>query len=309
MNRETLFEAIGNLDDAMIVETEKASTAIKQCGAKSNRWLKWTALGCACAACIALMVVAAISHYPSVSPDVQLEGPPQSAATSPSVTTTEPSIQFRKNTVTFLHAFGDGSQKTELIENLKYPYRTLIRTRDITGITEEEFDKVCEEEERYIKEFFGQYPESALNGWGRYRGEKVLITTLSAGSFVLQFDDIEAVESVGISVTDMGYLHLLHQVDGYYCSAFNNFKIHLDQDGLAQATAQSYGGLEMSWNISPHAAELIKNDPSVQLSTIRDTIHIRVCLKDGSVQSCTVDILIEDNGEVYAIYRGISVTT
>lgn len=308
MNGETLFEAIGNLDDAMIVETEKASTAIKQCGAKSHRWLRWTSLGFACAACVAFLVVAAISRYPSASPNVQLEGPPQSAATSPSVTTTEPSIQSRKNTITFLHALGDGSQKTKLIENLKYPYRTLIRTRDITGITEAEFDEVYEEEARYITEFFSQYPEEVLNGWGRYRGEKVLVTTLSAGSFVLQFDDIEAVESVEISVTDMGHLHLLHQVEGYYCSAFNNFKIHLDQNGLAQATAQSNGDLEMSWNISPHAAELIKNDPSTQLSTIRDTIHIRVCFKDGSVKSCTVDMLIEDNGEVYAIYRGTSVT-
>ena len=308
MNRETLFEAIGDLDNAVIAETEKEPTAIRQCGVKKKHWVRWTTLGFACAACVALMIVAAISHLPATLPDVQLEGPSQSTIALPPANTTEPSTQSRENTVTFLHALGDGTQKTEMVENLKYPYRTLIRTRDITGLTEAEFDEVYEEEARYITEFFSQYPEDVLNSSGRYRGEKVLITTLSAGLFVLQFDDIEAVESVEISVTDMGYLHLLHQVEGYYCSAFNNFRINLDQDGLAQATKDTDGDLKMVWNISPHAAQRIKNDPSIKLSTIQDTINIRVCFNDGSEQNCAVDMLIEDSGEVYAIYRGTSVT-
>ena len=308
MNREILFEAIGNLDDTVIGETEKKPTAIRQCGVKKNRWVRWTALGFACAACIALMIVAAISRLPSASPDVQLEGPLQSTITLPPTNTTEPSSQSQKNTVTFLHALGDGTQKTELIENLKYPYRTLIRIRDISGITDAQFDDVHEEETLYINEFFSQYPEDALNGWGRYRGENVLITTLSAGGFILQFDDIEAVESVEISVTDMGVLHLRNRVENYCCTAVNKLGIHLDQDGLVQATEQSQGDLEMFWSISPHAAECIKKDPSIKLSALQDTINIRVCFKDGSEQSCAVDMLIEDNGEVYMIYRGASVT-
>ena len=124
----------------------------------------------------------------------------------------------------------------------------------------------------------------------------------------MQFDDIEAVESVEISVTDMGVLHLRNRVEDYCCTAANKLKIYLDQDGLAQATKQSRGNLEMFWGISPHAAQRIKNDPSIQLSTIRDTINIRVCFNDGSEQNCAVDMLIGDSGEVYAIYRGTSVT-
>lgn len=308
MNRETLFEAIGNLDDTVIAQTEKEPAAIRQCGVKKNRWVRWTALGFACAACITLMIVAASSRFPSTSPDVQLEAPSQSTIALPPANTTEPSTQSQKNTVTFLHALGNGTQKTELVENLKYPYRTLIRIRDISGITDAQFDDVYEEEALYINEFFSQYPEDALNSWGRYRGENVLITKLSAGGFILRFDDIEAVESVEISVTDMGCLHLKNRVEDYCCTAVNMLRIYLDQDGLAQATEQSQGNLEMFWSISPHAAERIKNDPAIQLSTIRDTINIRVCFKDGSEQSCAVDMLIEDSGEVYTIYRGASVT-
>lgn len=309
MNRTTLFEAIGNLDDAMIAETEKDTAVIAQRGVKEDRWLRWTALGVACAACITLLLVTAISHRTSGPQDVQLEGPPQSAATSPSVTATEPSVQSRKNTVTFLHALADGTQKTELVENLKYPYRTLIRVRDISGITDAQFDDIAEEEQRYANDFYSQYPSDMLHCRGSYRGEKVLITTLSAGTFVLRFDDIEAVESVEMSVTDMGLLHLVCRVEDYYCTAVNNFKIYLDREGLAQATEDTDGDLEMVWNISPNAAERIKNDPSTQLSAIRDTVDIRVCFKDGSEQSCTVDMLIEDSGEVYAIYRGACVTS
>ena len=308
MNREMLFEAIGNLDDAVIVQTEKEPTAIRQRGVKKNRWVRWTALGFACAACITLMIVAAISRLPSTSPNVQLEGPSQSTIALLPTNTTEPSTQSRKNTVTFLHALGDGTQKTELVENLKYPYRTLIRIRDISGITDTQFDDAYEEEALYLKEFFSQYSQHALNSWGRYRGENVLITTLSAGGFILQFDDIKAVESLEISVTDMGCLHLKNRVEDYCCTAVNKLRIYLDQDGIAQATEQSQGNLEMFWGISPHAAERIKNDPSIQLSTIQDTINIRVCFKDGSEQSSAVDMFIEDSGEVYAIYRGASVT-
>lgn len=308
MNRETLFEAIGDLDNAVIAETEKEPTVIGQCGAKKNRWVRWTTLGFACAACVVLMIVASISHLPATSPDVQLEGPSQSTTALPPANTTEPSHQSRENTVTFLHALGDGTQKTEMVENLKYPYRTLIRIRDISGITDAQFDDVHEEEERYINEFFSQYPEDALNSWGRYRGENVLITKLSAGGFILQFDDIEAVESVEISVTDMGAMHLRDRVENYCCTAVNKLRIYLDQGGLAQATEQSQGDLEMFWSISPHAAQRIKSDPSIKLSTIQDTINIRVCFNDGSEQNCAVDMLIEDSGEVYAIYRGASVT-
>ena len=308
MNRETLFEAIGNLDDAVIVQTEKEPTAIRQRGVKKNRWVRWTALGFACAACITLMIVAAISRLPSTSPDVQLEGPLQPTIALPPTNATEPSTQSRKNTVTFLHALGDGTQKTELVKNLKYPYRTLIRIRDISGITDAQFDDVYEEEERHINEFFSQYPEEALNSWGRYRGENVLITTLSAGGFILRFDDIEAVESVEISVTDMGCLNLKNRVEDYCCTAVNKLRICLDQEGLAQATERSEGNLEMFWSISPHAAERIKSEPSIKLSSIQDTINIRVCFKDGSEQSSAVDMFIEDSGEVYSIYRGASVT-
>lgn len=306
MNRETLFEAIGNLDDAVIAQTEQGPTAIRQLGVKKKRWV--TALGFACAACITLVIVAAVSRLTSTSPDVQLEGPSQSAITLPPANTTEPFPQSRKNTVSFLHALGNGSQKTELVENLKYPYRMLIRIRDITDLTDAQFEDVYEEEARYIKEFFSQYPEDALNGWGRYRGENVLITNLSAGGFILRFDDLEAVESVEISVTDMGCLNLKNRVEDYCCTAVNKLRICLDQEGLVQATEQSQGNLEMFWSISPHAAERIKSEPSIQLSSIQDTIQIRVCFQDGSEESSTVDMFIEDSGEVYAIYRGASIT-
>ena len=101
-----------------------------------------------------------------------------------------------------------------------------------------------------IENFFNQYPKNALNSWGRYRSDDLLITTLSAGSFILQFDDPSAVESVEISVTDMGHVRLAHSVEGYCCIAGDFLSICLDQNGLQQAIHPSEGGLTMFWQIS-----------------------------------------------------------
>ena len=305
MTKETLFEAVGELDEAVIAETE-------QTGAKNKAGWKAAAIGLACAACVGLILIPVMkqrtSDFTGVSPNrpSQLASLPTAAnQTNP----TEPSVDEQKYCITFLHALGDGSQKTELIENVKFPYRTLIRIRDISGIDEEQFAVVTEEEQEFLDSFFSQYPKEAHNCWGRYRGEDVLITTLSAGSFVLQLEDPDAVESLEISVTDMGYMSLLQRVEDYWCVTLDHHSIYLDGEGLRQALQQSGDGcLTMFWNMSNQAASMIKEDPTLPLSTIQDTVTIRICLKDGREETCSIDMIADDSGNVYAIYRGRTVT-
>lgn len=300
MKEEVLFAAIGDLDDTIIDEAEGIPF-------RKRTGLKAAAAVLACAACVTLILVTGIKWSAAGSPDRPAQI--MSEATVPTkIASTEPPIAKRKHHVTFLHALGDGSQKTELIENVKLPYRTLIRTRDISGMDDDQLTVVIEAEQDFIEGFFSQYPEDALNCWGRYKGDDVLITTLSAGSFILQLDEPEAVESIEISVTDTGKMSLHQRIEGYRCSTFKHHSIYLDAKGLEQALQQSEQGLTMFWNISNPAASMIKEDPSFPLSDLKDTITIRVVLKDGSAETCSIDMIADDSGNVYAVYRGTTVT-
>lgn len=309
MTNETLFAAIGDLDETIISEAE---TQLQfQMLAPKKAGLKAAAFALTFAACIALVIVSGMKWPTSNSPDTPSGKLPQlmSDPTAPSkITPTEPPVIEQRHHVTFLHAIGDGSQKKELMDNIKFPYHTLIRVRDISGVDDNDFSAVSAEEQKYIEDFFSQYPKRALNSWGRYWGKDVLITTLSAGSFILQFDDLSAVESVEISVTDMGYAHLAHRVEGYCCIANDFLNICLDEKGLQQAIQSSEGGLTMLWSISPQAASMIKDDPSLPLSVLQDTIKIQVCLKGGIIETCSIDMIVDDSGNVYAVYKGTTVT-
>lgn len=308
MTNETLFAAIGDLDETIISESETQFQF--QMLSPKKAGLKTAAFALAFAACIALVIISGMKWTASNPPDTPSEKLPQlmSGPTTPTKTTpTEPPVTEQKHYISLLHAIGDGSQKAELIEDVTLPYRTLIRVRDISNIDDDEFSIVSAEEQKYIEDFFSQFPEGALNSWGRYRGEDVLITTLSAGSFVLQFDDPSAVESVEISVTDMGYARLAHRVEDYCCIAGDFLNICLDQNGLQQAIQPSEGGLTMFWQISNQAASMIKEDPTLPLSALQDTITIRAHLKDGSKETCYIDMIVDDNGNVYAVYKGTTV--
>lgn len=206
--------------------------------------------------------------------------------------------------VTLLHCIADGSQAVEMEEDVKLPYRMLIRIRDTSGVTDEQMSNVYKEEQEYIDEVFAAYPEKSRNSWGRYRGENVLITTLSVGGFVVRLDDPDGVESVRISVTDVGHMRLLSRLDYDHPFADGNFTIDLGEEDIKKACEESKGDMVMGWMISNKTAQNIKEDPSVPLSSFRDSVSIAVTFKDGVVETHLIDIVVEDSGEIYTIYRG-----
>lgn len=314
MTNEALFSAIGDLDETIIAEAETQHQL--QMMKTKRTGIKAAAVALGCAACIGLILIGGMNHSTSDSPDTPSNHPSQliSIPTDPAETTptetvpAKPPVAEQEHCITLLHAIGDGSQKTELIENVSFPYHTLIRTRDISGIDDEQFSAVLEEEQKFIDSFFSQYPKEALNCWGRHRGDDVLITTLSAGSFILQLDNPDEVESLEISVTDMGHMSLHQRVEDYWCVATNHHSIYLDEKGLEQAIQPSEQSLTMFWNMSNQAASMIKENPTLPLSSLHDTITIRLSLKDGSEETCSIDMIVDDSGNVYAVYNGLTVT-
>ena len=302
MKKDELLETIGELDERMLLDSE---TPGKTGRAYRTRQMGIKIAALLCAGCVGLILTAGLIHHNTGVPDASLSLPP---ASDPD-TTQYPTLPLTVSPdprITFLHATGDGSQQTELVENVRFPYRTKIRLRNISGVSDQDFLKIAEEEEAYLQQIFSQYPETALNCWARYRGEDVLITTLSAGSFCLRLEDPMQVEAVEISVTDMGHLMLTQRIDGRTHRADQKAVIHLDAECIQKAVELSEGNLSMFWHISSHAASMIKEDPDMELSSIQDTITVSVTYRDGTTETCTIDMLVQDDGEVYAVYQGQS---
>jgi len=206
--------------------------------------------------------------------------------------------------IMLLHSISDGSTPVQLQESVQLPYRTLIRLRDITGVTEEQMPAIYAQEEEYINAAFACYSDESRNSWGRYRGENVLITTISVGQFVFRSEDFNAIERLHISVTDVGYLGLVPRLDDYCSISVGNLCIELDSEGIKQAYDDTQNGIILSWSLSPHAANIIKDQPNATLSDYQDVITFTVTFKDGTVETHTINMAIHDNGEVYAIYQG-----
>ena len=53
----------------------------------------------------------------------------------------------------------------------------------------------------------------------------------------------------------------------------------------------------VSWFLSPN---VLQDDPSIPLSTIRDTLEVTVNYKDGTTETIFIDISMNDEGQVFA---------
>lgn len=280
------------------------------CRARAERAVRRRKRNCiavvlACVCCAVLTVTAGVGALSRGQ--VTLRGTKPSEIVENPVTqptdTTSNNIYQDSPEVTLLHCIGD-TEVVQMREGIRVPYRALVRVRDITGVDDKEFAAVLEQEQACIDELFSEYPRDALNSWGRYRGENVLITTISAGGFRLRLEKASAVRGISVSVTEMGYMVLVPELENGYGSASGKRSIDLDRAAIRGICGDAAGEIDFLWSISPKAAQIIKSNPSVKLSELRDTVTVTVTYEDGGEETLIVDMLVSDSGEIFAVHRG-----
>lgn len=196
-----------------------------------------------------------------------------------------------------------GESFAEVMEaNITLPYKAEIRVWNISGMTEEQLlEKVLSEERAYKEQMKAIYPEEF--NYGRHRRDNVVVTTVSAGCFRMEFEDVQLVERIRATVTENGYLMAYPRSDyGCFSAQGELLGIDIDGDNFRQTLAMKGNeNLEMFWQISPLVADKINADPEINLTEIEDTITLIVNYTDGTEETIKVNISVDAQGQVSAV--------
>ena len=190
-------------------------------------------------------------------------------------------ISSQTSGITLLHATGNGDAQQKLIKDVVVPFSLKIRVRDVRG---QDRAKVLEEEKAYAKA--AQEVSRTENCMEQYISEAAIITLVSDGHFCLIMEDYSQVQDVFITTTQTG----------------------LATFGPYTRSGEGESGVMVFWTLSDETIGQIEKNPALKLSEIQDTVTVTLEFKDGSTESAVIDMTVDDEGQVYAVQRGISVT-
>lgn len=182
-----------------------------------------------------------------------------------------------------IHCSALEEEPAKLIKDIVVPCESIIRVCNVMGLSEEERDKAYREEERLAKEMWAD-TDAACSRSHRI-SETAIISLISIGELELIVEDINEVVSKEVIATEMGMASL-----GYtdYCKGNDNIVIFFD--------------------LSHKAVQMIERNPDINLSELDYSLTVIVKFKDGTTETALIDILIGDDGYMYAVHRGVTVT-
>jgi len=180
----------------------------------------------------------------------------------------------------------EDSQPKELIRDVMEPYRYLIRVLYATGMDADARKAAMDAEKEYSQHLWT--PSGANRSFTCYGGKSAIISLMSAGRLMVIVDDYDMIKDYKVTTTENGYI-----------SVYAHF--NKDVPGAAQ-------GIGFGWTLSNSAIEQIEANPSMKLSTLRDTITVFVEFTDGTTETVVADVIIQDDGQVFIVHRGSTVT-
>ena len=204
---------------------------------------------------------------------------------TPAAPTSEQSMQRQPRIGFVVRCSAAEAKPAELIKDVVVPCEMLLRVRDVTGMDETERKYVQLEEKQFAKETFENWDERNANSFIQWGSETAVISLAYVGELELVIDNYNEVETKSVTATEMGLTSL-----GYVDSYEGDDKISI------------FLGL------SGKAIQMIEEDPGIALSTFSHTLTVTVKFKDGTTETAMIDIIIDDDGYMYAQQKGIMVT-
>ena len=228
------------------------------------------AAAAACACSLALVLFAGIKH----------PAPPPVDATpdnSGAVVQVQPRIKL-------LTSKNEGI-KQEMIQDVVTPLDLRMQVLDVRGMPEEEWMALAKEQFAAAKEMIQK--SNLNNRLTQHAGPTAIITVISEGSFFIEIDDIDQVVDVSATCSSGG---------------------HVNKNRVQKP--DGYSGIDFTWTPSQeNITRVIEEDPAIKLSTFSDTVTSAVEFSDGSTETVTIDLIFNDDGQIYAVRRGTTVTT
>jgi hypothetical protein len=207
--------------------------------------------------------------------------------------------------VTFLSS--DGSQTAEMKQDVETPCLMEVRVKDVHGLSEEEKAAIVEAEKQYADALVAAHSEAKGYNWTQFDSGDVVVTSISAGHFVIGMEDPKQIESIYATVRGdvcLGYMPFADEKAFWENpDAPVPTEYALSHEQILKQYYAPYGGIGISWMLSS-ASDTALEKGTASIGDLSDTITFTVTCVDGTVETHSVDMIFNDDGKVYAIYRG-----
>lgn len=171
---------------------------------------------------------------------------------------------------------------TELIKDIKVPCMSRIRVLDISKMSKAEQDMAWVDERISARqEMEGQNSCASF-----HRSDTAIVSMISSGLLELVIGDLNTVVNMEVTSTKTGSANRL------------GYAIYYEEDD----------SLVVYWSLSDEGIKMIDENPKINLSELSFALTITVEFKDGSKECAMIDMLIDEEGYVYAVQRGITVS-
>ena len=304
---------------------EMAQSVLDRAKAHKIMRNRWIAGSVAAVLALGLCLGVAVMNRPGDEPTLQNPVEPNAV-----VTTTVPSIQTQPSTdetnyrVTFLTT--EGKNTTKMEQGMTIPLKSQLRVQDVTGMTEAEIEAVAKAEKDYADNLIAAYPDAKGPGWmqfnpshGTDETKHLVITYIYVGCMIIKTDDISQIESIrattkNSTITIPAFSSEQREALADDLEAYWNFYdvYPVTQDYMITGASLKgwyyipYGGIQVNLGLGGGVARYLNENP-VPLSQISETLTFTVTYVDGTVETHTIDMIFNDNGEIYATYWGADV--
>lgn len=229
----------------------------------------------------------------------------------------QPVTQITQNMdprVTFLYAQGDTT--AELKQDMKLPSHCELRVVDVSGMSDEQIKAIALEEQEYADALVAEYPEDKGHGWMQYSADgypsvsndHLVATFIHSGHFILKAQDWSVVESVEAttknSVLILPALRSTNEIDPFAYPQSRHCCMNKEELSEAYEAGQwYYDGVGISMGLGSGVVQYL-NDHPVPLSQLSETFTFTFHFTDGTQETHTIDMIFNDDGQIYTLYRG-----
>jgi hypothetical protein len=233
----------------------------------------------------------------TTQPTISMENPTTAPTTQPEVTEpTQQELPLYTGQVYFLSGEEDTGILTPMQANMTFATETLFRFRSYKGMTDAEKYQASLEELAFLSDFRDKYQgnEDGLH-IGMSRSEEYFAMTLSGGNSSLVMPDASIIESSELETN--GVFH----VDK--CILRYKKTVTFEEGENTVVIPEGCYRIHLHIRMSDESFKMIRENPDLKYSTLKDTITVTVRYKDGTKAVAKIDVTMNDEGYFFLSMR------
>jgi hypothetical protein len=233
----------------------------------------------------------------TTQPTISMENPTTAPTTQPEVTEpTQQELPLYTGQVYFLSGEEDTGILTPMQADMTFATETLFRFRSYKGMTDAEKYQASLEELAFLSDFRDKYQgnEDGLH-IGMSRSEEYFAMTLSGGNSSLVMPDASIIESSALETN--GVFH----VDK--CILRYKKTVTFEEGENTVVIPEGCYRIHLHIRMSDESFKMIRENPDLKYSTLKDTITVTVRYKDGTKAVAKIDVTMNDEGYFFLSMR------